>query len=433
MSNKTTIQTLLDVWDQLRAVGHCTTPAELCRSCPELIPELESRITKLERIDAMIGTGARTSGAGTLDVPSPWEIYDQLDRRYLLLHPRGRGGSGEVWRAWDADFCREVAVKISHKPRSVALQEEAKRLAKLTHPHIVSVYDDGECRGRFYVVYEWIDGHSLAEQMQRPRSVQESVNIILRVLDALQYAHTHDVVHGDIKPSNVMLKSHSGQVVLVDFHSAGKRNDDTCASDLYHVALLGELLLGGPLSGQSNQVTGDSATHPETRGFQKGCIPGPICKVLRRALNDDPKECYRDAAHMARALRAACRRARYVRLGVRIILACMLIVVPVLVLIYWHMNVEVPASNSEGPFTGLAAEEKRQSLQVMAVLRDLNAALDGLHSRSPASSAFPVDIKQRLLAIYPSELNPADWEEYQRSVARLRVEVPDCQFWKWPQ
>ncbi|MCA9067883.1 MAG: serine/threonine protein kinase [Planctomycetaceae bacterium] len=144
--------------------------------------------------------------------------------RYRMESLVGRGGFGEVWRAFDPELDRQVAIKM---PRSdIHLSEklisdfkkEGKRLAKLGPiPGIVAVFDIGEWSGRPYLVSEFIEGGSLADQMQqRAWSHDEVASLIASAAAALHRAHTKGLVHRDIKPGNILLKS-DGTPVIADF------------------------------------------------------------------------------------------------------------------------------------------------------------------------------------------------------------------------
>src|SRR3954467_11679832 len=143
----------------------------------------------------------------------------------------GRGGMGSVRRAYDTLLRREVAMKVSD-PRSpdyaeTALQfmEEAQITGQLDHPNIVAIHDlgTGDDRRGVYFTMKLVEGETLTEQiasLQRSeydhRSVERILQIILKVCDALSFAHARGVIHRDLKPDNVMVGSH-GQVFLMDW------------------------------------------------------------------------------------------------------------------------------------------------------------------------------------------------------------------------
>jgi serine/threonine-protein kinase len=92
-------------------------------------------------------------------------MTELLDGRYRLIEQVAQGGSSTVWRGYDERLSRPVAVKILNDPQAQWIRDEAKTLARLTHPHIATVYDVGESAGRHYLVAELVDGRSLAEAL----------------------------------------------------------------------------------------------------------------------------------------------------------------------------------------------------------------------------------------------------------------------------
>ncbi|MEQ8787027.1 MAG: serine/threonine-protein kinase [Pirellulaceae bacterium] len=154
--------------------------------------------------------------------PSAEEIaafFPQLEVLELL----GQGGMGAVYKARQPSLDRLVAVKIlpAQISRTPGFAErfarEARALARLSHPHIVAVYDSGERDGLFYFVMEFIDGTNLREVMQAGQlTPQEAMAIVPQVCDALEYAHENGVVHRDIKPENILVDK-TGRVKIADF------------------------------------------------------------------------------------------------------------------------------------------------------------------------------------------------------------------------
>jgi serine/threonine protein kinase/Tol biopolymer transport system component len=143
--------------------------------------------------------------------------------RYEVVAPLGAGGMGEVYRARDAELQRDVAVKIlpealsSDLERVKRFEREAKAAAALAHPNVLTVFDVGRQDGRAYLVFELLDGSTLAEVMKpgalRTREVLEYAAQIARGLAAV---HTGGLVHRDLKPANLFLTS-AGIVKIIDF------------------------------------------------------------------------------------------------------------------------------------------------------------------------------------------------------------------------
>jgi eukaryotic-like serine/threonine-protein kinase len=144
---------------------------------------------------------------------------------YELIRPLGAGGMAEVWLARRADgaFKREVALKLPRlkHPRTDLEQRFARErdiLASLEHPQIARFYDAGiDPSGLPYFAMEYVRGERLTVWCDAHRlGVRERLRLVLQVLDALQYAHAHEVIHRDIKPSNILVNE-AGQVRLLDF------------------------------------------------------------------------------------------------------------------------------------------------------------------------------------------------------------------------
>jgi ABC-type oligopeptide transport system substrate-binding subunit/serine/threonine protein kinase len=186
-----------------------------------------------------------------------------LNNRYRLEAEIGRGGVGVVYRAHDTVLDRDVAVKVLSAPdltpesRS-GLLREARSVAQLNHPNIVSVYDAGEAQagpaeGAFpFVVMELVDGPSLHQS--RPGRLEDTLTIARQVCAALEHAHAHGVVHRDLKPENVLLAP-GGTAKLNDFGLARSMvsrvsREGTIAGTVFYLAP--ELALGKEFDGRAD-------------------------------------------------------------------------------------------------------------------------------------------------------------------------------------
>lgn len=134
--------------------------------------------------------------------------------RYELGELLGTGAFGSVWRAWDSELTREVAVKLPRCGQLTTLAEEerflreARSAARLQHPGIVALHDVGREDSTVYLVSQLVRGRSLAQTLERGRlGFEEAAELVARVADALDYAHRQGVVHRDVKPSNIMLEA----------------------------------------------------------------------------------------------------------------------------------------------------------------------------------------------------------------------------------
>ncbi|MFI7445404.1 serine/threonine-protein kinase [Nonomuraea indica] len=156
-----------------------------------------------------------------------------LNDRYALTSRVGGGGMGEVWRADDTVLGRTVAVKVmtpalAEDPSfAQRFQNEARAMATLRHPGVVDVYDYGVCEvaGRrvSFLVMEFVEGESLDRVLRRgPLGPAATMRLVAEVADALSAAHEQGIVHRDVKPANLLIRS-DGRVALTDFgiaHSA---------------------------------------------------------------------------------------------------------------------------------------------------------------------------------------------------------------------
>ena len=146
-----------------------------------------------------------------------------LGGRYRLLEVLGTGGMATVYRAGDEVLDREVAVKVlspqyATDPGFLArFEREARHVARLSHPRIVTVFDSGIDGEMPYIVMELAAGRTLRELLDEagPRPAGEAVSIAAAVCEALEAAHAAGLVHRDIKPANIVLSG--GQVKVLDF------------------------------------------------------------------------------------------------------------------------------------------------------------------------------------------------------------------------
>ncbi len=148
--------------------------------------------------------------------------------QYEVAELLGSGAMGEVYRATDAKmFGRVVALKIlserlsQNEQACARFKREVEVASSLVHPNIVTIHDRGEHEGRPYFVMEYLEGTDLTELIRQhtSRTVEQRIEISRQIADALHFAHGHNVVHRDVKPSNIMLTEVSGQeqTKLVDF------------------------------------------------------------------------------------------------------------------------------------------------------------------------------------------------------------------------
>ncbi|HEX7878011.1 MAG TPA: serine/threonine-protein kinase [Candidatus Eisenbacteria bacterium] len=161
------------------------------------------------------------------------------ESRYRLIEAIGHGGMGVVWRAHDTRLGRDVALKVlaAHQPGPDAearLDREASILARLEHPGIVPVHDSGRLEdGRLYYVMKLVQGRLLSAALDEGASPGQRVDVLIRIAEAVAFAHRAGVIHRDLKPSNIMV-GEFGEVLVLDWGMAGwlgeRSGDDTVPS-----------------------------------------------------------------------------------------------------------------------------------------------------------------------------------------------------------
>ena len=147
-----------------------------------------------------------------------------LGNRYKIVETVGEGGMARVFRGVDVKLNRTVAIKVLYEQFAAdpeflrRFQQEAKAAAKLSHPSIVNVYDEGQEDNIHYIVMEFVEGYTLKEIIQREGRLPqtEAAQIVYLICDALDTAHSQNVIHRDIKPQNIIIKP-DGRVKVADF------------------------------------------------------------------------------------------------------------------------------------------------------------------------------------------------------------------------
>jgi len=213
-------------------------------------------------------------------------VGTQLSGRYRLDAQIGAGGMSTVYKAFDTNLERPVAIKLLHREMSAdsdqleRFRREARAVAQLSHPHIVGVIDAGEDENRPYIVFEYVEGETLKDRIRRlgRLPVDESLAYAIEIARALGCAHQHEIVHRDVKPQNVLLDP-EGSAKVTDFGIARSLRDDGLTAD---GRVLGttdyvspEQALGHDVDGQSDiyslgvvlyeMLTGDVPFHGENQ------------------------------------------------------------------------------------------------------------------------------------------------------------------------
>ena len=234
----------------------------------------------------------------------------------------GAGGMGEVYRARDTRLDRDVALKFMRQvprldsPMGDRLQREARALAALNHPNIVTIHEVGDADGVPFIVLEWIDGGSLADRSGgRPESIDAFLKVALPVADALGAAHARGIVHRDVKPGNVLITS-DGRVKLADFGLAriadADRDATRTAAVLGTVAYMSpEQAAGGEVGPASDVFSFGLLAYELLTGARSIGRPlsasraDEMARVIDTCLERDPSARFANGMELARALRGA--------------------------------------------------------------------------------------------------------------------------------
>ncbi len=277
-------------------------------------------------------------------MPLVWEGY-RLGGRYEIQELLGEGGMSAVYKAFDHNLKRTVAVKIIH-PHLVddedfiqRFETEARAVAQLNHPNIVQVYDFAAEGELYYMVLEYVPGETLRAVLDRLEEKgerippAEAVDLLSQVSDAVDYAHKRGMVHRDLKPANIILRP-TGEPVLTDFGLArlmgstrrtrtgmvlgtvfymapeqvlGEHVDHR--ADIYALGvILFEMLTGRlPFEGESLTEVMQHHLHspvPDPREIVPS-LPPAFTEVVRRAMAKKPEDRFQSAAEFKEALEKA--------------------------------------------------------------------------------------------------------------------------------
>jgi serine/threonine-protein kinase len=270
--------------------------------------------------------------------------------KYKILAPLGQGGMARVYRARQENLDREVAVKVlppwyaADRSFVDRFEQEAKLVARLSHPNIVTVHDASQENGHLYIVMQLVDGGTLKNLLDNLRDsggtngafmdLLEANRIFQQLASALAYAHEHSIVHRDVKPVNVLM-DRSGRPVLSDFGIAkalvGNKgltrpgagvgtpeymSPEQCMgdpvdgrADIYALGvMLYEALTGRtPFVGDNYHAIAHSHIYeaPPDLGVFNPSIPLPVRDVIITALQKRPEMRYQLASQMANALELA--------------------------------------------------------------------------------------------------------------------------------
>ena len=319
---------LLLRWEELYERGQDTPATELATDYPDLVPELARRIKALKTV-SWITKPIHEPPSRQENPASVGATGRMLGGRYRLEELIAEGGFAEVYRAYDTELQRTVAVKVPKPSRlqsSEAFLAEARRVAGLNHDGIVPVHDVGVEGDICFIVSDFLQGGSLADRLSKGRpTTQDTIRWISEIADALEYAHLHGIVHRDIKPANILIDGH-GRAKLADFGIAqssmktgefapslgtlrymspeqleGKPADHR--SDIYSLGLVLYELLTGQLPYSSLEPSVVRREIVEGRGRLLPSVPSPLASSIRKATSRSPHLRHASAIEFASELR----------------------------------------------------------------------------------------------------------------------------------
>jgi WD40 repeat protein/predicted Ser/Thr protein kinase len=268
--------------------------------------------------------------------------------RFQVRQRLGAGGFGTVYRAYDPQLEREVALKLPRArtlgdPRRAGrFLDEAKAAARLRHPHIVPVYDAGQEDGRPYIAYAFVKGRTLEQAAAGGTDLRRAAALVRDLAEALAYAHGQGIVHRDVKPANVLLDE-AGEPHLADFGTHGVLGTPAYmapeqahggppqpASDQYSLGVvLYELLCGQrPFAGEHPLALPYHLANrePDPPSDLRPEVPPDLDAVCLKALATAPADryptCQEFADDLRRWLEGEPVRARHAGAGERLVRWC---------------------------------------------------------------------------------------------------------------
>jgi serine/threonine-protein kinase len=268
-------------------------------------------------------------------------MFEQIGR-YQILELIGEGSMAEVYKAYDPEIDRTLALKILKQEWCLDEEyvgrfiREAKAAGAFSHPNIVTVYDIGKVENRPYIIIELIDGTPLGEKMQpgKPLPLQQVLSIALQMADALDYAHSHGVVHRDVKPANILVLADGETIKIADFGIA-HMDDPNSAQQTQVGTVLGtpqymspEQVMGQKVDGRSDLFSlgvilyqlctgqrpfdGDTMAtllykitkeDPPPIGQLDSATPAGMQHIVGKLLAKAPERRFQNGAELAKALR----------------------------------------------------------------------------------------------------------------------------------
>lgn len=261
------------------------------------------------------------------------EIY--VIGRYHAIQEIGSGGFGTVYKGFDPNLNREIAVKTIRFNKNLthlieSFEQEARTLAQCNHPNIVQVYDVGRDHNNPYIVMEFVNGPDICEYVEEQRTHKEAKHLqkivcshMLSILDAISYLHKNKIYHQDLKPKNILVSLNNNCPKIVDFglaienpHSLSdgemsgtyaymppEKFEGKATSKMHDIYALGavffEILTGRPAHpGKANTEIIQHILHNEVTFLPTDHIDEPLKNICLRCLKNDPRERYQEVSQI---------------------------------------------------------------------------------------------------------------------------------------
>jgi hypothetical protein len=316
----------------------------ICSSCHDPLPEGRAHCPRCGPGSlALLAAGEHPAGGARGPAPDRGPARARaLGRQYRVVGLLGRGGFAEVYEVRDEDLQRRLAAKVLRAdiPWSPAtltrFKQEARAIARLNHPNTLPIHFVGEGEGLVFYVMPYCEGRTLSHILRADGvlSVSRALAIAEPILETLQHAHEHGLVHRDVKPDNILIEAGTGRPLLVDFgivkyldgavgttqagyivgtplymspEQALGRNDVDARADIYGMGVvLFQMLTGAPpFEGDDSQEIATRHVHEPVpvATLSRDRVPPWLKAVILRCLAKHPDDRYPSAQAMLEALR----------------------------------------------------------------------------------------------------------------------------------
>jgi eukaryotic-like serine/threonine-protein kinase len=342
--------------------------------------------------------------------------------RFAVSRRLGAGGMGQVYGAEDTTLKRHVAIKrMAPQAKSTEadrkrLLKEAQRASALNHPNVGAVYDVLEHAGELWLVMEYVEGETLRHRLGAPISREEFFSIAIQCCEGLQAAHEKGIIHGDIKPENIMLAP-GNRVKILDFGVARRawtstpdtatksmetmtasggtpaymapevllQRPDDGRSDIFSLGLVFYEMLGGeqPFKSESLATTVAKIVHVDPAPLKN--VPTPLAAVVSRALAKNPDLRYPTATALLEDLRRVEQGGKPKRASAppeqfhryRMVFAAVAVVMLLAALLIFHPVRQLFRSSTAKISASSAQPDGLPETKILAVLPFSAAATDG--------------------------------------------------------